>query len=167
MGHIPPFDPGAERWGVNRLMMLRYAGDFDAWDRWFDLHDAAHIQRERSDAWAWYQRQDCRRPIYSWSIDPLVPGHRAYPCAAVREFFGGHQDFDGSISWMIALAIMEGFTDIDLFWFTLNSDNHAAQIPNAQYWIGQAEGRGIRVSVHGEDSALKHSGRLYGLPSAA
>lgn len=159
-GVVPSFDPSAERWGLNRLMFTRYAGECDVWDRWFDLHSAEHIQRERSDAWAWYARQSDQRPIYGWSLDPRIPGHAAYPRGPVQAFFDGDRDFAGSLSWMLALAIYERFDAIDLFWFTMDV-GHEWQIPSARYWIGQARGRGIAVTVHG-DSGLVPSGPLYG-----
>jgi hypothetical protein len=167
-GDIPAFDPSAERWGTNNVMFARYGGDFDHWTRWFDLHPTPHIQARRAQAYDWYTRQDERRPIYRWERDSAIVGSVAYPKDAVLSFFSGkgHQerDFWGSIAWMIALAIYEGFDAIDLFWFTLMNDHMNAyekQVPSTRYWIGQARGRGINVRIHG-DSALKPMHPLYG-----
>ncbi len=163
MGDIPAFDPDAERWGVNRLMLLRYGGDFDHWTRWFDLHSTAHIQRHRPEAYCWYQQQNGRRPIYQWAVDPTIPGSTVYPLDTVRPLFEHDAaDFSGSLSWMLALALAERFDDIDLFWFTMTDPEHQRHIASARYWIGYARGRGCRVTIHG-DSGLTPSGPLYGL----
>lgn len=164
-GDVPPLDPTAETWGTNNVIFARYAGQFHGWDRWFDLHPTAHIQRRRPQAYDWYTRQDGSKPIYQWEINPDIPGSRAYPKDDVLRYFStqGHEerDFWGSISWLIALAIYEGYERIDLFWFVLQHDQYTKQIPSTRYWIGQARGRGVRVCIHG-DSMLKPQQGLYG-----
>lgn len=175
-GTVPPFDPTAERWGTNNVMFARYGGDFTDWTRWFDLHRSPHIRDKRPQAYDWYTRQDGSKPIYQWEVNAEIPGSRAYPLEAVRDFFGAHErDFWGSLSWMLALAIVEGFEAIDLFWFPLCHDKadvtadmtqvpkgaYTHQVPSTRYWIGQARGRGIAVTIHG-DSALRPLHPLYG-----
>ncbi len=159
-GVIPPFDPEAERWGVNRLMFMRYDGHMD-WDRWFDLHSTDQIQARRQDAYEWYQAQT--KPIYRWEIDPAMPASVAYPVAEVWQAFPeSTQEFRCSLSWMLALAIHEGFEVIELFWHTLTDTEHRPYVPSVLYWIGMARGRGITVTIHG-DSALIYDGPRYGL----
>lgn len=173
---VPPFDPdpAVERWGTNNVMFARYGGDFTQWTRWFDLHRTPHIQTRRPQAYDWYTQQSGAKPIYQWERNPEIPGSRAYPREAVQAYFKGERDFWGSLSWMLALAIYEGFTAIDLFWFPLNHDRADAggeiqipvgqythQVPSTRYWIGQARGRGIDVTIHG-DSALTPNHPLYG-----
>lgn len=163
-GVIPPFQEDAERWGLNHLQQQRFAGTWDGWTRWFDRHPKAWIQARRPEAYAWYQQQDGRRPIYLLDRDATVAGDTAYPIEAVQQHFADgteERDFAGSLSYMLALAIYEGFEAIDLFWFTLQDAEHGRQLPSARYWIGQARGRGIAVRIHG-DSALAASGPLYG-----
>lgn len=164
-GDVPDLDPTAERWGTNNVMFARYAGQFNQWTRWFDLHPRAHIEHRRPDAYRWYQQQDGTRPIYLKDVDASVPGSVAFPFEAVRRSFGhdGHEerDFWGSLSWMLALAIVEGFEQIDLLWFALMNDAYTNQVPSTRYWIGQARGRGIRVRVHGT-SMLNPQGPMYG-----
>lgn len=165
MGTVPEFSEGAERWGTNAVMFRRYSGQFDQWTRWFDLHRTPHIVTQRPEAYGWYRQQDGSRPIYQWEVNPEIPGSRAYPFDAIQSFFGEdgrpERDFWGSLPWMLALAIYEGFEAIDLFWFVVDTHCHEKQIPSVRYWIGQARGRGVRVTIHG-DSTLKPSGLLYG-----
>ena len=162
-GTSPDFSQPRERWGINKLMFLRYSGEFAHWTRWFDLHSTAHIQRQRPDAYAWYREQV--KPIVRWEPDPQMVT-QVYPREAVQQFFAQdgepERDFWGSFSWMMALAIYEGFDQIDVYWMPLDQEHHQAQLGSARYWIGQARGRGIRVTVHG-DSAMKSTSRLYGI----
>jgi len=164
IGDVPPHDPAAERWGLNRLMFSRYAGNFTDWHRWFDLHSTAHILRYRPDAYAWYTQQPANKPIYRWAHDAALPGCCVYPRERVAD--ADERDFACSLAWMFALAIAEGFDDIDCFWFVVdpNEPAYRDQIASVRYWIGRARGAGLRVTIHG-DSFLKPSGRLYGYES--
>lgn len=160
---MPDFSQPRERWAVNRLMFMRYSGEFDHWTRWFDLHSTPHIRAQRLEAYDWYGTQT--KPIYRWEPDPHMVT-ALYPREAVQAYFGQdgvpERDFWGSLSWMLALAIYEQFEAIDLWWFPLDQERHQDQLGSARYWIGQARGRGIRVTIHG-DSALVPSGPLYGI----
>lgn len=162
-GNVPAFHPSAERWSLNRVMFTRYAGVFDHWTRWFDLHPTDYIRRVRPDAYDWYCEQT--KPIMRWERDPNMVS-MVYPRQAVQRFFADGTDereFSGTLSWMMALAIFEGFDAIDLFWFTLDGTDpfYKIQIDSAKYWIGQARGRGVHVTVHG-DSSLHPQPYLYG-----
>lgn len=162
-GNGPDFSLDRERWAVNKLMFMRYSGEFDRWTRWFDLHSSAHIQRQRPEAYDWYRQQT--KPIVRWAHDPNMVT-QVYPHVDVQSFFMHEgvpeRDFWGSLSWMVALAIYEGFEQMDIYWFPLDQEQHQQQLGSARYWIGQARGRGAIVNIHG-DSALKPSGPLYGL----
>ena len=166
LGDIPPFEPGAERWGLNKLMFMRYGGEFDDWTRWFDLHSTAHIQRQRPDAYAWYCQQT--KPIYRWEPDPQMVT-AVYPREAVQMHFAAdgvpERDFWGSFAWMMALAIYEQFERIDVFWMQADPENYGGQAASGRYWIGRARGAGIRVQVHG-DSCLTPTGPLYGVETS-
>ena len=158
--HSPDFSALHERWALNSLMFMRYSGDFDGWSRWFDLHSTAHIQRQRPKAYDWYRAQT--KPIYRWEPDPALPNSVAYPLAAIQAAFPGETDFGCSLSWMLALALLEGFDHIHLFWFQMMHEYTIIQVPSVRYWIGRARGMGVSVEIHG-DSDLKPAGPLYGL----
>lgn len=164
-GNVPPLRTDCETWGTNNVMWARYSGEVPHWTRWVDAHPIAHIQSRRPDAYTWYQQQDGSRPIYLAEPDPTIPGAVVFPFHELVTFFSTPEhregDFWGSISWMLALAIAEGFERIELFWFALMNDQYTKQVPSTRYWMGQARGRGIDVVIHG-DSALKPDHKLYG-----
>lgn len=163
IGEVPPLDPDAkERWWLNNVPIARFAGTL-AWTRGFDLHPTAHIQATRPDAYAWQCQQTGTCPIYRFVDDPAGPAFVRYPVERVKKAFpSGARRFAGSLSWMLALALVERFDVIDLFWWPFHDHEHARQIPAVLYWLGRAEERGVRITIHG-DSALKPSGPLYGL----
>lgn len=169
VGTPPVLLPGAERWGLNDLIYTRFAGDFDDWTRWFDLHELARIQARRPETYAWYQRQS--KPIYLLERDPLMPSSVAYPSAEIQQAFGTidrpERCFRSALDWMLALAIWEGFRRIDLCWFPLKPGwgfETPAQRESARMWIRRAIDRGIDVVIHG-DSTLHEEYPLYGYES--
>ncbi len=144
-------------------MFMRYSGEFNDWTRWFDLHSTAHILRQRPEAYGWYCTQT--KPVVRWEPDDRMVT-QVYPREAVQMYFAQDgvpdRDFWGSLSWMLSLAIYEGFKQIDLWWFPMDQERHQAQLASARYWLGQARGRGIGVTIHGA-STLTASGPMYGI----
>jgi hypothetical protein len=78
--------------------------------------------------------------------------------------------FHSTVDYMLALAISEGFEDIGVWGIDMAHDSeYEHQKPSGSYWIGVAEGRGIRVTLPPESALLKKAHR-YGyepLPSDA
>jgi hypothetical protein len=70
--------------------------------------------------------------------------------------------FTNSISQMVALAIIRGYQEIALFGVHLATNSeHAFERPNLEYFLGQAEARGISLWLPDEANLLK-SNYLYG-----
>ncbi len=101
-----------------------------------------------------------------------VPGYNVeeYPLAEVTEYFGGFKYFNTTVAYAIALAIYKEFEEIQLFGcdFTY-PDNHAAEAGRAcaEFWLGVAVAKGIKISVANSSSLLDQNiGRpLYGYPT--
>ena len=88
------------------------------------------------------------------------------------DYFGTRY-FTCTVTWLIALAIMEDFDRIELWGFQLvdkRSGNHAFERPAFFYWVDQARKRGIEVTYQREIDAIPfvvgdpatYSGPLYG-----
>ena len=157
----PYDDPSWEIWGIspfNHNLMGR-------WDVWFELHDAKMFLEQGWDPgfWEWMQKQE--KPIYLQEKQKDIPASikfpkdkllKAFPMAAERNFF------QSSISWMIALAIVEGATEIGVWGVDMARDSeYAEEKPSCTYFLGIAEGRGVKVHLPIE-SDLMHSVGLYG-----
>jgi hypothetical protein len=89
-----------------------------------------------------------------------IPLSVEFPIDAILEKFRRY--FTNSVSYLIALAIMEGYTDIGLFGVHMaTATEYASQRPSCEYFIGYAEARGINIWIPDGADILK-AARLYG-----
>lgn len=175
-----PFeDPSVAIWGMNELYKL-----LPRWDAWFELHDTHYLGRtarvetpdEPERHVNWLKAQPAGKPIYMLRVFPDIAASVAYPIEAMCARFGRY--FTSTIGYMMAVAIaqiVDARVDpktpgpdewIGLFGVDLASDNeHAAQRPNAEYFVGLARGMGITVFVP-EHGAITHAPGLYGFEPA-
>ena len=146
---VPP-DLGCARWIIGSAYH-EHVGT--AYTRVFDVHpvegDVYHkgIRALRPDAWAWYGQQD--RPVYLIAAHPDVPTSVAYPRQALTRFGArGCCAFSSTIDHMMALALLEGFTEIHLCGVRLNAiEEWVTQRECLAYWIGRAEASGVVVET--------------------
>lgn len=101
-----------------------------------------------------------------WLIDhniPLVVAENFPPCRhsivfdyeSAALFIG--ENFSSSPAVMMAQAIMDGATEIDIYGVIMALDEHEyfMQRPSMEQWIGYAKGLGIKVTIH--NSSLGHT----------
>lgn len=157
----PYGDPNWEIWGIspfNYDLMKR-------WDMWFELHDDKLYKEQGMDPgfWQWMQQQE--KPIYLQKVHKDIPASVKFPKDKLLKEFSMAADrnfFQSSISWMIAFAIMEGAEEIGVWGVDMARDTeYAEEKPSCTYFLGIAEGRGIKVTLPVE-SDLMHSVGLYG-----
>jgi hypothetical protein len=143
---VPPVVPGEERWGLNNLRKMKASGGrFDACTRWFDLHWKEYIISDgKRNVWGWYQRLTI--PVYLWQTYPDLPTSVAYPVEAVRTMFGGTRLFTSSLDWQIALALYEGFEEIELYGFRMGHPSYKHQVGSGRWWLKQCAERGVKVT---------------------
>lgn len=68
--------------------------------------------------------------------------------------------YTSSVAYMLALAMLMGFKEIELYGFDMGTDTeYHYQRANFEYWIGIAHGRGVKVTLP-DSQILK--GKLYG-----
>ena len=119
-----PLNKDAEYWGTGSTFKKRSNIKYDLI---FELHDGITINH------------------------PNVLSKDNFPLDKVFEYFSGYignKYFTSTISYMIAYAIYKGFTEIFLYGVALNgADEYKAQRQAVEYWIGIAEGRGIKVFI--------------------
>jgi len=169
-------DDSFELWGLNDLYgtFEQFAGS-DIWTsnrvRWFQLHRPEVVAngqpyatgaRDPNHA-AWLKQAKC--PIYFWEPPADVPTAQKFPMVDVLNLRGPRAQprcyFNNTISWMIALAILEGFKTIGIYGVDMATDGlpgggeYAHQRPSCEYYIGLAEGLGIEVLLPDESELLK------------
>jgi hypothetical protein len=87
-----------------------------------------------------------------------------YPYREVTEFFKTDY-FSNTVDFALALAIYEGFTEIDLYGITMEAGSeYYYQKPGVEYWVGRAQGLGVKVYIHGLCSTILRTkeGLVYG-----
>jgi len=166
-------DPELEVWGLNRGYMFMVRAD-----RWFELH-GQHI-------WDWDVRRpgghrrflkEFPGPVYMHQRFDTIPNCIEYPLLEVandlfpfiaRTSSSGELKsqtkapyLTSSIAMEIALAIHEGFEEIQLFGVDLQTDGEFSwQKPAVEFLLGIAAARGIRVVL--PDNCPLLVGTIYG-----
>lgn len=153
---MAPFNnPEFEIWGLNQLNRFITRAD-----RWFEMHQEwnEHVV-EGTDHEQFITNLPI--PCYMPKIDPSVKNSVCFPKdILVQEF--GIEYFTSTIAEMLALAIYEGFTRIDLYGIDLIvGDEYTYQKPCAEFWLGIASAKGIHVNIP-PTSALLTSRFSYG-----
>lgn len=106
-------------------------------------------------------------PIVMLFEDKRVPGTVQYPFVDIMDSFGENRKhvryFTNSFGYMVALAIFMGYKEIAIYGFEMSSDEeYANQKPNAEFWIGIAIGRGIKLTLTEGTHLLGGREKLYG-----
>jgi len=166
---LAPFqDPEYEIWGLNELYQF-----IPRWDRWFELHSRRVYENDRnrvSDHIQKLKAMTC--PVYMHQKWDDIPASVPYPLQEVAQCIpnpspGAKPYLTNTISYMIALAIIEGFTDIGVFGVDMaHSTEYGQQRPSCEFYVGIAMGRGIRVYIPPEADLLK-TPFLYGYEEEA
>ena len=169
-----------EFWTLNR-------GWYFDWriDRLFDMHTLDYLaDPNNADTqgakvgnfrphWEWLQeRHDY--PIYCCEAYPEIPSAVRYPLEEVAGDVFGYlwrgnkhiQLFASTFDYMLALAIWEGFTRIEVYGFEMaTSTEYSYQRISGSLLMGIAAGRGIDVVIP-EESVLIQRMKLYGYEGA-
>ena len=110
---------------------------------------------------------DPKVPVYMVEKSSLVPESVKYPLDEIQDFFkakGVNIAFDyftNSVSFMIAMAICQGYDHISLYGVDMAADSeYKYQRPNCEYWLGIAQGFGIDVYIPQASPLIKH-GYMY------
>lgn len=185
MGLAPFQDESWELWTLNNIYS---ALPLNRWDRWFEMHpnfreyppfhdvrmDAGAIVRgdsrpaigEKIEHVDWLKAQPPGKPIYFLKDEPDIPAGVKYPLPDVLawcEKEGLFPYFSNSISYMIALALMDGYKTIGVWGVDMAAGGEYQQErPSVEYWLGVAK-RYAEIVLPKECELLK--ARLYGYES--
>jgi hypothetical protein len=151
--NAPAVSRDADCWGITQLILRRPV------DLVIDMNvyeDGRWGEQEKRDAEA--ARLKAKQSGVSY-IDLAT-----YPLDEIIAHF--NTDYFGStVDYALALAIYRGYETINLYGVNLaNPGEYAYQKPSAEFWIGMAMGRGIKVAIHGQYSSLlkTRDSKLYG-----
>lgn len=173
---------GDAEWEVWILNTLGHLSEVPRWDRQFELHDL-ELTKDKAYGtyYEWLTKQD--RPVFLRDEPPAEfrNGIR-FPLGEILEHFqglAGRTYLTNTVSLEIALAIYEhehgmtvseiGVWGVDMAQHALRGAGHvgwftseyARQRPSVEYWLGIAEGRGIKCTLPAQSDILK-AACIYG-----
>lgn len=153
---LAPFnDDSFEIWGLGDLytMIPRY-------DRWFELHTREVIEAHSRTGQFLDWLKQCTVPLYMVKKFEDIPASIEYPREKIIAKYGCY--FTNSVSWMIVMAIEEGFKEIHIYGVDMaTGGEYESQRPSCEYFIGVASGMGIKVYIPDTSDLLK-TPILYG-----
>lgn len=154
-----PFqDDNYDIWGLNGLHA--YTDDKNVtqhFDMWFQIHRPERV-KEQSEHLRWLKSADF--PVMMQEKFEDIPNSVEYPKEEIVSKYRPY--FESSFAWMFTLAIELGYDKIEIYGVHVSADSeYALQRPNAEYYLGIAEGKGIEVYVPNEADMLK-SRVIYG-----
>jgi len=154
----PYNDPTWEIWGLNDLH-----GIIPRWTRWFDIHTPEVIDidvqagRAPPDKCGIGGLSHLTCPVYMQQRNPKVPNSVQFPLDEVLKTFSnltGKRYFTNSISYMLAFALYEGiitgrqWDEIHIYGVDMAvGTEYEVQRASCEYWIGIAEGMGIKMYI--------------------
>ena len=169
--HKAPFnDESFEIWSLNDLYQ-----HIPRYNRWFQLHTQKDVETKNLEArqgrcCEWeamvevFKQMPC--PVYMQQEHPLIPQSVKYPLEEILGHFGkcftdpdNTKYFTNTVSYMLALAIYEGFDEIHIYGIDMSTfledGEYAFQRPSCEFWLGMAAGRGIKLHIPKESDLLK------------
>lgn len=160
-----PFaDPSWEIWGLNDLH-----AHIPRYDRWFDIHDRSNIDLDVTTGRADPNKcgigglKSLNVPVYMQDRFEDIPNSVKFPLEAITKKFGNY--FTNSISFMIALALFEGYEEIGIWGVDMAvGKEYVKERPSVEHMIGLAQGMGVKVFIPDGCDLLK-SRFIYGFQS--
>jgi hypothetical protein len=126
----------------------------------------AHITKKGTQYIKWLERNTI--PIYMHERYPEVPASLKYPKGRVFQEFSHlpRRYFTNTVTWMIALALMEGVTTIGIWGINYSSEGeYGTQRGSCEFWLGVLGGRGVHVVLPDNCTLLAEPSLLYGYES--
>ena len=150
---------GWECWGLNDISYP----SLDSFDRFFQLHNIKYCRRHyptwiQNDKLVWERSQGL--PLYMDRHYKSLPDSVPYPKKDVEKLTSHGKYHTSSFDWMVALAIHLEVKEIALYGVNFSGAHLFNGEPLAgraclEYWLGVAEGRGIKVMVSGGSDLFK------------
>ncbi len=152
---LAPFDdPEWDIAGLNQLYRMIPRADI-----WMDIHvnwDEENVEGTDHEGWI----RDCGIPVLMSRVHSELPTSVSYPVDAV---IAGATDYlTSSVAFYIAWAIHQGYKEVALYGIDLVvGTEYEFQKSCAEFWIGVAHGKGMKVTLPPQCALLKQTHR-YG-----
>ncbi|KKL78586.1 hypothetical protein LCGC14_2023340 [marine sediment metagenome] len=163
MSDAPCSDTSWDVWTLSDMVMLKQVPRCTLH---FELHSYDFMvgRGESQPQYLEWLKQKHDFPIICSEHIKEFPSCVLFPKVEIVERFGTY--FSNTVSWMIALAIQKGATDIGIYGVDMAAGDaeYTGQRPSCEYFMGWAKGLGINLIVAEHSDLLKTRG-LYGFDS--
>ena len=165
--YVPWGDETIEKWAINESNVMFPEEKMEHITRWFQLHPPWDYKRKtnRSDPehGNWLRRKH-HFPIYMKKVYKSIPTSIKYPIDEIMERFN-RRYFTCTFAYQIALALYEGFREIQIFGLEMLSPTEIIEDQRGcvEYWLGRAEGMGVTVTLPPTCRLLGQHLKLYAL----
>jgi hypothetical protein len=182
-----PFsDDSFEIWGLNELYRYFQKHKGTRADRWFEIHNPNSPSKNNPEHHKWLA--NCGIPLYMWQHFDQFPTSMPFPREEVKAMinsnmiFPGNNDceqskigsrfsnFSNQITWMILLAIYEGFEEIHIYGVDMATKEEIKtadgtisvvgeyiwQRPSVEAVLGYALGKGVKVLIPQSSELCKY-----------
>jgi len=160
-----------EIWGINQIHAMAW---FSNWTRWFQMHGSDSYMRQHSlrgmyGHYDWLQLDHGDKPIYMQFHHDEIPNSVEYPLHdVVHEYLSKVKKgrdipkyFTSTFSFMVPIAIREGFQRVELYGFEMTAtEEWAPQKACAEFWLGFLIAKGIELYLPQGNHLLE--GAIYG-----
>ncbi len=149
---VPWKDEACEIWSCNDLPQ-RYSASNFRFDRCFQFHSDHDRMRVAWPEWEnhlrWLHQPHDLLIYMQEEYDNVQSGVR-FPKEKIEQMVPHGWYFAHSFCWMVAFAILLEFEEIHLYGCGSTIGEPMSADRCMHYWIGVAEGRGIKVEIHGQ-----------------
>lgn len=120
-------------------------------DRWFEIHDPYSASKNNPQHHKFLR--DCPVPLFLQKHYPEFPRSVPFPLEQMLKFYEdmgctGTRYHVCSISYMLALALYEGYREVGIYGVDLaTSSEYHWQRPSVEFWLGLLDGLGIKLII--------------------
>ena len=165
--HLAPYDDETiPIWALNESATPRF--DFlKRCDRIYQLHpewDWSRFGNHNYDKYAEWLKENKVVEVVMQEVYSKVPKSVKYPIEEIVKKFGNEAlYFTSSAPYLIAHALYEGYTRIEMYGFEMAADEeYSNQKPCAEFWLGVAIGQGCDIYLPPGNPLLGKEMALYG-----
>ena len=120
---------------------------------WFEIHSRRYLRAEHQGNSHFKALASIPCPVYVQHPEqwPELKRPRLFPRGRLRRAFRRGDYHASSIDWMLAYALFLGYRRIDIYGVSfspLEGGEPLSARAALEYWIGYAEGCGVKVTVH-------------------
>jgi hypothetical protein len=147
-------------WLVNEWAMMpwakRYTATIDI--HWQEIFTDPKYDRneDKNDVYYEWLKTPRGKPVYMQRTWPEIPDVVEYPIHEINRKFLTNityekrpiKNFRSSINYATALALYQGYEQIDYYGIELAGTEYKGQMSNFNFWIGVAVGRGVLVNLY-------------------